>query len=145
MGAYDGAEICELIDTFMLSLHSKHNKNQIGLYRNDSLAVLKNSSDPKAEKLKKKFQKLFKEKDLDIIVQCILKITNCLNITLKLKDSSYCPYRKAKEETSYIHINYDHLSSIIKEIPQSIEKGFSILSLFRSQSFTMKNALKQWI
>ena len=76
MGAYDGAEVCELIGIFMLSLLSKHiNKNHIGLYRDDGLSILKNTSSPAAEKLKKKFQ-IFKDKDLDIIVQCNLKITN---------------------------------------------------------------------
>ena len=70
MGAYDGAEVCELIGIFMLPLLNKHiNKNHIGLYRNDGLATLKNTSGPDAEKLKKKNQKLFKEKDLDIIGQ----------------------------------------------------------------------------
>ena len=60
MGAYDGAEICELIDIFMLSLLSKHiNKNHIGLYRDNGLAILKNTSCQEAEKLKKKLQKIF--------------------------------------------------------------------------------------
>ena len=87
MGTYNGAEVCELIGIFMLSLLSKHiNKNHIGLYRDDGLAILKNTSGPEAEKLKKKLQKLFKEKDLDIIIQCNLKITNYLDITLNLKD-----------------------------------------------------------
>ena len=55
----------------MLSLLSKDNKNHI-------------RSSPEAQKLKKTFQKLFKEKDLGIIVQCNLKITNYLDIqTLK--------------------------------------------------------------
>ena len=44
----------------MLSLLSKHiNKNHIGLFRDDSLAILKNTSGPEAGKLKKKFQKFF--------------------------------------------------------------------------------------
>ena len=120
---HDGAEVCELIGVFMLLLLSKHiNKSSIGLYRDDDLAILKNTSRPEAEKLKKKLQKLFKEKDLDIIIQCNLKITNYLNITLNLNNSSYHPYRKPNEETNYIHINSDHPSSIIKEIPRSIEK-----------------------
>ena len=118
MDAYDGAEVCELIGIFMLSLLSKHiNKNHIGLYRDDGLAILKNTSGPEAEKLKKKLQKLFKEKDLDIIIQCNLKITNYLDITLNLNDGSYRPYRKPNEETNYIHISSDHPPSIIKEIP----------------------------
>ena len=55
-GQYDGAEVCELIGVFMLSLLSKYiNKNHTGLYRADSLAILNNISSPEAEKLKKKF------------------------------------------------------------------------------------------
>ena len=101
---YDGAEVCELIGIFMFSLLSKHiNKNHIELYRNDGLAILKNNSRTEAEKFKKKFQKLFKEKHIDIIVQYNFKITNFFNITLKLNDGSYRPYRKSKQETNYIH------------------------------------------
>ena len=77
MGAYDGPKVWKLIGIFMLSLLTKHiNKNRIGLYRDDGLAILKTNSGSAVEKLKKKFQKLFKEKDLDIIVQCNLKLTN---------------------------------------------------------------------
>ena len=68
MGVYDGAEVCELIGVFMSSLLSKHmKKNHIGLYRDDGLTVLTNTSGQEAENLKKKFQKLFKEKDLNTI------------------------------------------------------------------------------
>ena len=87
MGAYDGAEVCKLNGIFMLSLLSKHiNKNHFGVYRVDALAILKTTSGPEAEKLKKKFQKLFSQKDLDIIVQCNLRITSYLDITLNLND-----------------------------------------------------------
>ena len=113
----------------MLLLRSKHfSKNHIGQYKKDSLAILKSTGNPEAEKLKKKFQKLFKEKDLDIIIQCNLKITNYLDITPNLNDGSYRPYKKPNEETNYIHINSDHPPSIRKEIPRSIEKRLSILS-----------------
>ena len=79
----------------MLSLLSKHiSNNDIGLYRDDGLAISKNTSGPAAEKLKIKFQKLFKEKNLDIIVQFNLKTTNYLDITLNLNDGSCRPYRK---------------------------------------------------
>ena len=47
MGAYDGAEVCELVGTYMLNLLSKkYNKNNFGLYRDDGLTVLKNKSGP---------------------------------------------------------------------------------------------------
>ena len=105
MGAYDGAEVCELIGIFMLSLLSKHiNKNHIGLYRDDGFAILKNTSGPEAEKLKKKLQKLFKEKDLDIIIQCNLKITNYLDITLNLKRWFIPPLQKTQRRNQlYSH------------------------------------------
>ena len=63
MGAYDGAEVCDLIGIFMLSILSKHiSKNHIGLYRDDGLAILKNTSGPEAEKLKKSFKNYLKKK-----------------------------------------------------------------------------------
>ena len=147
MGAYNWAEVCELIGIFRLSLFSKHiNKNHIGLYRDDGLAILKNTSGPEAEKPKKKFQQLFKEKDLDIIVQCNLKITNYFDIILNLNDGSYRSYRKPNEETNYIHINSDHPPSIIKEIPRSFEKRLSILSssknIFQGSAIYYKKCLK---
>ena len=130
-----------------MSLLSKHiNKNHIGLYRDNGLAILKNTSCPEAEKLKKKFQKIFKEKDLDIIIQCNLKITNYLDITLNLNDGSYRLYRKLKEETNYIHIKSDHPPSIIEEIPRSIEKRLSILSsskdIFQESAIYYKKCLR---
>ena len=45
MGAYDGAEVCELVGLFLLnSLANKFDKNSVGLYRDDGLAVFKNLS-----------------------------------------------------------------------------------------------------
>ena len=55
MGAYDGAEICELVGTYMLFLISeKYNKKEFGLYRNDGIGVVKNKSGPETEKNKEK-------------------------------------------------------------------------------------------
>ena len=51
MGAYYGAEVCELVGTFLLyKLSLKHNKNKIGLYRDDGIAIFKNISGPKIRK-----------------------------------------------------------------------------------------------
>ena len=57
---------------------------QLKAQKETRVAILKNTSGPEAEKLKKKFQKLFEEKGLDIILRCSLKITNFLDITLNL-------------------------------------------------------------
>ena len=43
MGAYDGAEVCELVGTFLLDKISvKYDKNSINLYRNNGLSLFKN-------------------------------------------------------------------------------------------------------
>ena len=94
----------------------------------------------------KKFQKLFKKEDLDIIVQCNLKITNYLDITPNLNNGSYRPYRKPNEETNYIHVNSDHPPSILKEIPRSMEKRLSVLSssktIFQESAIYYEECLK---
>ena len=54
MGAFDGAEVCEAVGNFLLYQFSKnYNKKHIGLYRDDGLAIFKNVSGSKAEKIKK--------------------------------------------------------------------------------------------
>ena len=77
MGAYDGVEVCELLGTFLLyKLSLKYNKNDISLYRDDGLAIFKNISGRKSEKIKKDIQKLFKKNQLDIVIQCNMKTVN---------------------------------------------------------------------
>ena len=68
MGGYDGAEVCELVGIFILHQLSRvYNKNNIGLYRDDGLAVCKNISGPQPEKIKKHFQNTFRKNNLNII------------------------------------------------------------------------------
>ena len=80
LGSYDRTEVCELTDIFiMLSLiGNKYNPSNIRLYRDDGLAVLKNTSSPQSEKIKKTFQKMFNKNGLDIIMNCNMKIVNYL-------------------------------------------------------------------
>ena len=54
MGNYDGAEVCELVGTYMLSLMlEKYNKKDFGLYCDDVLGVVKKKSGLETEKIKK--------------------------------------------------------------------------------------------
>ena len=77
---------------------------------------------------KKTFAIFFKQKGLQIIRECNLKVVNYLDITLNLNDGSYQPYRKPNAETHYIHIQSDHPPSITKQLPWSIKKRLSQLS-----------------
>ena len=148
MGAYDGAEVCELVGSFILSLlGTKYNAKDIGLYRDDGLAVFKNISGPQAEKIKKDFQKVFKDNGLDIVIKCNMKIVDYLDVTLNLNDGSYRPFRKPNDETNYIHAESNHPPSIIKQLPISVEKRLSCLSsskeIFDQTAPYYKEALKK--
>ena len=104
MKAYDGAEICELVGIFMLLLLTrKFSSNNIGLYRDEGLSVFMNISGQQAEKHKKTIQNIFKDKGLQIIIKCNLKIVDYLDATLNLNDSIYRLFHKTNEETNYIH------------------------------------------
>ena len=61
MGAYDDAEICELVGKSMLSLLNKnYSSNNIGLYRDDGLSVFRKISGQQAQK--KNIQKILRDK-----------------------------------------------------------------------------------
>ena len=148
MGAFDGAEICELVGTYLLSLLSeKYNKQEIGLYRDDGLAVFKNKSGPQNEKIKKEFQRIFKEKGLEIVIKCNMKIVDYLDVTLNLQDGSFKPYRKPDDETNYVNVDSDHPPAIIKQLPLSIERRLSTISsseaVFNESKEYYQEALKK--
>ena len=65
-------EVCEAVGNFLLyQLSKKYIKKDIGLYMDHGLAILKNISSSKAEKIKKDIQKLFKD-NLNVIIQCTI-------------------------------------------------------------------------
>ena len=80
MGAYDGAEVCKLYGNLLLEKISEiYNKSNNGLYREDEgLSIFKNKSYTQLEKIKKKFQGLFKEYDLEITAENNQKLVNYL-------------------------------------------------------------------
>ena len=130
MGAYDGAEVCELVGNYLLYELSKlYEKKDIGLYRDDGLAVFKNKSGPESEKIKKSIQAIFRENELKITIQCNLKIVDYLDVTFNLTDSSYRPFNKTNNEINYIHKQSNHPPSIINQLLLPVARRLSKLSL----------------
>ncbi|XP_047142690.2 uncharacterized protein LOC124816972 [Hydra vulgaris] len=129
MGAFDGAEVCELIGIFILYQTSQYyNKEDFGLYRDDGLAVFKNKNGQQMEKLKKHITLIFKKNDLQITIQSNLKIVKYLDVTLNLSNDTFQPYSKPDNQIRYIHSNSNHPPSIIKAIPRNIEQRLSSMS-----------------
>lgn len=148
MGCYDGAEVCELVGTYALATlpATKCDKDGIGLYRDDGLAVHRDASGPAAEKFKKDLIKHFKTLGLRITIQSNLRIVNFLDLTLDLNCGKHFPYRKPNDVPSYIHRRSNHPPTILRNIPAAISRRItdssSDASAFQQAAPTYDSALK---
>ena len=78
------------VGNFLLyQLSKNYSKKDIGLYRKDGLAIFKNVSGPKAQKILKNIQKLFKDYHLNITIQYNLKIHNYFDTTFNFSNATY--------------------------------------------------------
>ena len=72
MGSYDGAEVCDLVGLFMFNiLAEKFGKENIGVYRDDGLAVIKGTSDRLADKARIDVCAIFKKFGLRILAEVV--------------------------------------------------------------------------
>ena len=148
MGTFDGADVCELIGLFLVNnLSEKYGKDNVGLYRDDGLVLLRNASGPQSERTRKDITQEFKKQGLNISISTNLKICNFLDVTLNLTDGTYYPYRKPNNETLYIDSNSNHPPTIIKHLPAAIGRRISDISsskqLFDKAKPHYESALKQ--
>ena len=126
MGSFDGAEVCELVGLFILDdLCNIYGIDNIGLYRDDGLAIFKNISGPQADRTRKDITRRFKTYGLNITIQTNMKIVNYLDVTFDLTKGTYCPYRKPNDEPQYINTKSNHPPNIIKQLPASINRRIS--------------------
>ena len=118
MGSYDGAETCKLVGLFILSsLSSLIETRNVGLYRDDGLAILQNANCHFADKKRKEIINDFNKISLNITIDANLKIVNFLDVTLDLNNGTYKPYHKPNECTIYINSDSNHPKNIIKQLP----------------------------
>ena len=77
---------------------NKFDKNSVGLYRDDGLALFKNINGHRVDKTRKELHQLFKENGLSLEIDCSLKTVNYLDITVDLNTGTYKLYRKPNDE-----------------------------------------------
>lgn len=147
MGCYDGAEVCQLVGTFILSkLAAIIEKESMGLYRDDGLAVLRNLSGPETDRKRKNIINIFKQCGLSITIQTNIKIADFLDVQFNLTNNSHKPYRKPNNEPIYINKLSNHPPNILKELSKSIHKRISEISsneaIFNQSIGKYKSALK---
>ena len=116
MGSFDGAETCELVGCFLLSLLTKKYGQNIGLYRDDGLVAF-NGTPQEIEKIKKGICKVFRDNDLKITVEANTTKVNFLDVTLDLASGKYYPYTKEGNIPLYVHTKSNHPPTILKNIP----------------------------
>ena len=146
MGSPDSAEVCELAGLFILSeLEQLIPKEQIGLYRDDGLAVVKLPG-PGIERLRKSVVKLFSQHNLKITTEVNTKITDFLDVQFNLLDGSFRPHRKDNTAPLYINNLSNHPGHIKKELPKMIGRRISDLSsnreIFNSEAPFYNQALR---
>ena len=109
MGSFDGVEICELIGLFALhKLNEKFEHGNIGLYRDDGLAVFENLSGRAADKARKEFTRIFGDLGLKITIQSNVKVADFLDVTLNLSNGKYYLFSKPNNEPVYINAKSNH-------------------------------------
>ena len=81
MGRYDGAEICKLVGMYIQNKLCKlMNKKDFGLYRDDGLGILRNTSGTEADQKRKIIIKIFKECGLSITFEVNRKTVDFLDV-----------------------------------------------------------------
>ena len=129
MGCYDGAEICELVGIYIQSKFCKlMNKKDFGIYRDDGLDIVRNTSGPEADRKRKSTTKVFKECGLSITCAVNKTIVDFLNVRFNLNDQTYEPYRKPNNNPVYINKHSNHPPNIINEVPKAISKRLTSIS-----------------
>ena len=124
-GSWDSAECSELVGLFLLSqIHTLIALENVGLYRDDGLAVLRNTNGPQCEKIKKNLIAIFKSHGLKIEIS-ISKIANFLDLKFDLNSNTFKTYNKPNNQPLYVNSKSNHPPSIIKQIPKSISKRIS--------------------
>ena len=123
---FDGAEICELVGTYIQSkLTNIMNKKGVGLYRDDDLGIFENISKPEIERKKTAIVKVIKKCGLSIVVDTNLKAVNFLDVTFNLDKNICKPYRNPNNSPIYINKNTNHPPNILNQLPKSIAKLIS--------------------
>ena len=89
MGCFDGAEVFQLVGTFVLAtLSKKIPLSDIGLYRDGDLGALWNLPGFQAYHRRKDVTKIFGELGLRITIKISLKVADFLGETLNLNSES---------------------------------------------------------
>ena len=126
MGSLNGAETCEIVGLFILNmLKSEISQDNLGLYRDDGLAIIKNANGHTLDNLRKRIIRIFKNEGLKITIEINLSSTEFLNVTLDLRNNKYYPCRKPNDNPVYVNMKSNHPPTILKQMPSMVSTRLS--------------------
>ena len=129
MGSFDGAEVCKLVGLFLLhQLSEIFGKNNVGLYRDEYLAIFRNTPGLEADKKRKVVTQLFQSHALSVTIDTNLVQTDYLDVTFNLSTGKFWLYRKTNDQPLYVNVNSNHPPMTIKQLPSMVEKRISQIS-----------------
>ena len=128
MGAWDGAESCDLVGLYLLHLVTTELKDlEMGLYRDNGLCI--SSVTPRlTEKLRQQIVNIFQKNGLSTTSTANLTQVQFLDVTFDLKNEIFKPYIKPGDKPIYVHSKSNHPPAILKNIPLSVNKRISKIS-----------------
>ena len=107
--------------------------SNVGLYRDDGLAIVRKANGSKVDKLRKDIISLFKAEGLSITIHTNLIETDFLDVSFNLNTGKYFPFKKPNSTLIYIHSKSNHPPSIIKQLPSMTNKCISSLSCDKTE------------
>ena len=117
-GSFDGAELCELIGIYIQSLLTDSieliTKENIGLYRDDGLILLRNINSQQTDRLRKRIIKKFQSIGFKIEIVTNLQEVDFLDVTFNLIKNTYRPYKKPNDNLTYINASANHPPNIME-------------------------------
>ena len=90
------------IGQFIIRLHEWLVAPEVGLYRDDGLAICK-ATPKEIEKNKQEGCQVFKSNGLKITIEANKKVVNFLDVTFNLTNGCYEPFMKPNNKLSYVH------------------------------------------
>ena len=148
MGSYDGAELCELIGIYIQSLLTNIlSKDNMGLYRDDGLFILRKINKQQTDRVRKKIISIFKNIDFKIEIVTNLTEVDFLDVTFNLENNTYRPYKKPNDKLIYIDVSSNHPPQIKKQLTKIISdrlsRNSSNADIFNNTKLEYEEALKK--
>ena len=113
----------------------------LGLYRDDGLAVIHKANGPKMDRIRKDINTLFKSEGLSITIDTNFIETDFIDVSFNLKMDKFFPYRKPNNTPLYIYSesnlpspnNCNRRPADVFQICHAMKMNSTRLNLFTNQ------------